>query len=51
MPLEKYLEEKVFANCKCSTINPDKEDVEGFEKYMKTYVAALEAEKAAYKNC
>jgi sugar (pentulose or hexulose) kinase len=49
-PLENYLEEKVFASCKSSTINPDPEDVEGFEKYMKTYVAALEAEKAAYQN-
>ncbi|MBR2100027.1 MAG: ATPase, partial [Eubacterium sp.] len=49
-PLENYLEEKVFASCKSSTINPDKNDVEGFEKYMKTYVAALEAEKVAYLN-
>jgi sugar (pentulose or hexulose) kinase len=49
-PLEKYLEEKVFVNCKSSTINPDKKDVEGFEKYMKLYEAALEVEKAAYEN-
>ncbi len=48
--LEDYLNEKVFASCKSSTIQPDMKDVEGFEKYMKTYVAALEAEKAAYKN-
>ena len=49
-PLEDYLNDKVFASCKSSTIEPDPKDVEGFEKYMKTYEAALEAEKAAYKS-
>ena len=49
-PLEKYLEEKVFVNCKSSTINPDEKDVKGFEEYMKRYEAALEVEKAAYNN-
>lgn len=48
--LEDYLNDKVFADCKSTTINPDPEDVKGFEKYMETYVAALEAEKAAYQN-
>ena len=50
MPLENYLETKVFADCKSTTIEPDPKDVQGFEKYMKTYEAALEAEKAAYLN-
>ena len=49
-PLEEYLSDKVFADCKSTTIEPDAKDVQGFEDYMKTYVAALEAEKAAYKN-
>lgn len=46
-PLETYLDEKVFATCKSTTIQPDEKDVQGFEKYMKLYEAALEAEKAA----
>lgn len=50
-PLEAYLKEKVFVNCKASTIKPDEKDARGFEKYMKLYEAALEVEKAAYTNC
>ena len=49
-PLDAYLNENVFNNCKSSTINPDEKDVKGFEEYMKLYEAALEVEKAAYKN-
>ncbi len=48
--LEDYLNEKVFASFKSSTIEPDEEDAKGFDEYMKLYEAALEAEKAAYKN-
>jgi sugar (pentulose or hexulose) kinase len=45
--LEKYLSEKVFAETKGSRIEPNKEDVAGFEAFMKRYVAGLAVEKAA----
>ena len=45
--LEDYLTHKVFAGASSSTIEPDQADVEGFQAYLKSYNAALEAEKAA----
>ena len=45
--LEKFLENKVFANSECSTVNPDDDGKEGFKKYIKAYSKLLEAEKAA----
>jgi len=45
--LEDYLENKIFADSKVSTIDPVREDTEGFEKYLERYKAALEVEKAA----
>lgn len=45
--LEKFLENKVFANSECSVITPDDEGKEGFNKYIKSYSKLLEAEKAA----
>ena len=40
-----YLEKKVFAGQKSSTLNPDAEGVKGFDKYMEDYKKALKAEK------
>ncbi len=50
VPLEKYLDEKVFASCKSSTVEPDENDVNGFAEYMKLYEKALSVQKAAYEN-
>jgi len=45
--LEDFLEKKIFADTSIITINPDREDVEGFKKYLEHYKAALLVEKAA----
>ncbi len=50
MTLEDYLEEKIFAGMKGSTIEPVPEDVGGFERFMKGYRSALAAEKAAVET-
>ena len=48
--LEAYLNEKVFATAKSSTVAPDQADVEGIERYTRQFVAALPAEKAAIEH-
>ncbi|MDR2900198.1 MAG: ATPase [Treponema sp.] len=48
--LEKYLSEKVFAETKGTRIEPNKDDVAGFEAFMKRYVAGLAVEKSAVEN-
>ena len=48
-PLEQYLTGKVFADSEAETMEPDPEDVAGFESYMKRYTAGLDAERAAQK--
>ena len=50
IPLDEYLNAKVFNTCKSSTIQPDEDDVRGFEEYMKNYKSALKAEISAYEN-
>lgn len=50
MPLDEYLNTRVFNTCKSSVIEPDAADVEGFEEYMKSYKSALKAEISAYEN-
>lgn len=45
--LEDYLAHKVFAGNEGSRMEPDKADVEGFEKFMERYQAGLSVEKAA----
>ena len=45
--LEKYLNEKVFAGMKSSVLSPDARDIEGFDRFMQRYVAALPVERAA----
>ena len=47
--LEDYLDNKVFASAKSSVLMADEADVEGFRVFLKDYVAALPAEKAAVK--
>ncbi|MCD8091239.1 MAG: FGGY-family carbohydrate kinase [Clostridiales bacterium] len=48
--LEHYLSEKVFADSSVSVIEPDKEDVKGFNAYTESYKNAIEAEKAAVRT-
>ena len=45
--LEEFLENKIFANAKVSTIAPDPGDVNGFLKYLEIYKTALEVERTA----
>ncbi len=48
--LEDYLNGKVFANEKSSTIAPDKKDVDGFAVFMERYKAGLDIERAAVEG-
>ena len=48
--LEAYLDNKVFAGMKSITLEPDQRDVEGFEKFMERYIAALPVERAAVET-
>lgn len=48
--LESFLNNKVFANSKSEVMQPDAEDVAGFEAYMKVYVDVLEAERKAVET-
>ena len=45
--LDEYLEKEVFAGMKAETMEPDSEDVAGFDAYTKKYTACLAAQKAA----
>ncbi|TAH65522.1 MAG: ATPase [Anaerolineaceae bacterium] len=45
--LDSYLSGKVFVNMTGTRVEPDKNDVEGFEKFMKLYTAGLAIERAA----
>ena len=48
--LEAYLDERVFAGQKVSTLEPEKADVDGFNAFLARYKAALPVEKAAVTN-
>ena len=48
--LEAYLDNKVFADMKCVTLEPDQKDVEGFNKFMERYIACLPVERAAVET-
>lgn len=50
LPLDEFLENKIFANYKINTVEPDQNDVSGFEEYMKLYKSGLAVEKAAIEN-
>ena len=48
--LDTYLDEKVFAGEKGSTIAPSQEDLEGFAAFMARYKAGLDIEKTAVET-
>lgn len=48
--LDEYLNNKIFAGEEGMTVEPDAVDVEGFTKFMESYVKALPAERAAIDN-
>ncbi len=45
--LPQWLEKKVFASAKVSTVNPEPSDVEGFNKFLENYKKGLAAERGA----
>ena len=45
--LADYLDRKVFADAKSSTLMADAADVEGFNRFLERYKNALPVEKAA----
>ena len=45
--LESFLDEKIFTHSNVTTVEPDSDDVKGFDEYMKRYKAALNVERAA----
>ena len=49
LSLPEYLDKKVFVNSKGVTIAPDPADVEGFNRYIATYMECLPVEKEAVK--
>ncbi len=48
--LEEFLNNKVFSESVGSVMEPDADDVAGFEEYMKAYVSTLEAERKAVET-
>jgi sugar (pentulose or hexulose) kinase len=48
--LEDYLNKKVFANEKSSTLVPDQKDVDGFASFMERYKKGLVIERAAVEG-
>lgn len=48
--LDEYLNNKVFVGQESSTLAPDPADVEGFEAFMKGYMAGLAMERAAVET-
>ena len=48
--LEDYLDQKVFADCKSSTIMADKEEVDGFNRFIAVYKNCLDVEKLAIER-
>lgn len=48
--LEDYLNERIFSELSCEVIDPDPEEVKGFEIFTERYVAGLEIEKAAVNS-
>lgn len=50
LSLEEFLDKKVFSTLEISTVEPDSDDIVGFEKYMKLYKKSLAVEKSAVEN-
>lgn len=49
LSLDSFLSEKVFNKAEITVMQPDPNDVEGFNKYIDTYKSGLGAEEAAVK--
>lgn len=47
MALEDFLKTVAFKDAKCVTVQPDEDDVKGFNEYMTRFMAGLESEKLA----
>ena len=45
--LDQYLENRVFADMKGITVTPDKNDVDGFDRFMNLYTSGLAIERTA----
>ncbi len=50
IPLEDFLENKVFKDTPGSVLEPDEKDVLGFKKYLDRFIKGLPVEKAAVEN-
>jgi len=50
MSLENYLDKKVFKKAKVTTIQPEKECVDGYTRFIKRYVKYLSLEREAIKK-
>jgi sugar (pentulose or hexulose) kinase len=48
--LEQYLEKRVFKDVYSVTVQPDMDDMNGFDKYTENYMKLLAVEKAAIEN-
>jgi sugar (pentulose or hexulose) kinase len=48
--LEEFLNNIIFAKQNEIVIEPDQDDVDGFEKFMKRYIEGLAIERAAVEN-
>ena len=45
--LEDYLDQKVFSGMKQTTVQPDQEDMDGFDNYIAAFLSCLPAQKEA----
>ena len=48
--LEQYLNERIFKDAACTTVDPDPADVAGFDAYIERYAKGLAIEKAAVEH-
>ena len=48
--LEQYLDERIFKDAACTTVDPDPVDVAGFDTYIERYAKGLAIEKAAVEH-
>jgi hypothetical protein len=48
--LPDYLSDKVFADAKVSVVEPNIEEVEGFNRFLQNYQSCLSVEKKAVKT-
>lgn len=50
LSLEEYLENNIFKDVETTTLEADKEDMEGFEIYMRNYLKLLDVERKAVET-